>query len=787
MIKYKRHVRVFLALEENRDDSDIAASDEGRSRRRYCRGGGCNQVGRLCFLQGPKKLAHGVYKYLIALLFFSTSLAGDELTIDPPEIWPSICSPCRPPEPPLSLHDPEEDVCVDLVDPLYTEGTLSTEAGGVLTAQNLRIQARKIHCVRRLKEDVPIFTVDCEGDLIIDYGERVLVGDRLYYDFLAHRGFLTNGRTASPPWYIGGREMLLMEEGKVIVIDGFLTTSEGETKDIVLTSSYICLTPDRLLSAKNIQFCVNSVPCFWFPQITLDLKNIDRPPLAIQYGWGGFLGSYVSLLYRFLSWRDLKATARFDAFFGKGVGLGIETVYNPSSRPTEWYSRNYYAHDIALDTPRRKNRYRFQGTFYDRVYGVTINGMYDFVSDGQMAADYQTKDFDLKTAGNTQLLLTHKEPSWIANLFTNMRVNHFQTVNQQLPSFLLNWHPFKIPGTGILCENEFKASYYRYVFSNDVDVNNHPFASSRIATHPFFYRPCFFGPLTLTPEAGFIGIAYGNSPSGKAVYQAAAELGARLDTALTRTWSTWKHVLEPYLDYTYLSAPHVATDHHFIFSINDGIDRLNLVRCGMRNSLFHKIPCALTRPLWIDLWTNVFFHTPTLPQSIPRGYLDIEWSPTPRVLCTANTAWNFQEHQLDFYNVRFDWTFNMHFASAIEYRHRSRFDWLKADFYNFVLDSVRTTEKLLSSHLSDRRDTLLFRIFARLNPDWIATFDWRSGWNRILQPPYHEYQIEVSRVIFQHWRATFKFEKRESDNRFTCSLLLDPGPPSKRKTFRSIN
>ena len=719
-------------------------------------------------------------KLSLAVFFFlsCSSLQADELTVDPPAIWPAICLPCRPPAIPCACGP--EDVIVDLVDPLYSDGILTTEAGGVLSTQGLRIQAQKITYIRKLDGEVPVFTVNCEGSLLLDYNDRVLVGDRFYYDFISRRGFLINGRTASPPWYIGGSEMLLMEDGNVIVIDGFITTSEGEIEDVVLSSPYISLTPERILMAKDINFRVNSIPLLWLPRLQLDLKNIERPPFAVKFGWGGFLGSYVSILYRFLSWGDFKATARLDGFFGKGVGAGIETVFNPSWRPTQWYSRNYFAHDIPLDDRHRKDRYRFQGTFYDRAFGVTVDGMYDFVSDGQMAADYNTKDFDLKTAGRTQINFLHKDRAWIANLFTNVRVNRFQTVSQELPSFRLNWHTFEIPTTGILCENTFKASYYRYKLSDDVIFDTRNFDSSRIAVHPFLYRPFLFGPVTLTPEAGLIGIAYSNSPGGRSAGQVAGEFGIKLDTSFYRGWKTWKHALEPYLHYNFLTTPRVATDNHFIFSINDGVDYLNLAKFGIRNSFFRKTSCGIERVLWIDLWANAFFDTSTIHQAIPRGYLDIEWTAHRRLLCCINSAWNFQEHQLDFYNIRLEWTWTANLAFGLEYRHRSRFDWLKADFYNFILESVRTQQELLN-HLSDRRDTLLFRIFTRLNPDWTAEFDLRSGWNREKQPSYLEYQIEMARVVFQHWRLAFKYEKRESDNRFSFSLLMDRGPPLRSK------
>lgn len=704
------------------------------------------------------------------------------MTLDPPMIWETDCIQCVPVESPphLSFSVCPEDVIVDLLDPIYEEGVLRTEKGGILTAPDLRIQAQNITYIRDLASEKPQFCVTCKGNLLVDYKEFILVGETLYYDFLTQTGYLTCGRTGAPPWYVGGEEIILQQGGELIVRNGYVSTSETETQDIAIRSPCITLSADQVITAKNLNLRVKNVPLAWFPKLRLDLKNYGRSPFAVKFGWGGFLGSYVSLLYQFASFRDFTATARLDGFFGKGLGGGIETRYNPAWRPTQFYTRNYYANDIPLDNPERRDRYRFQGTYSDRIYGFAIKGMYDVVSDPQMAADYQTKDFNLKTAGRTQISLRKQESSWIANLFTRVRVTDFQSVNQELPSLQLNFHPFEIPNTGLIFENTFQAAYLDYVFSDDIR-NAQDFSSARVATYPFFYRPFIFGPVVATPEAGLIGIGYSNTPGGGSAGQALGEFGLKIETALSKLGESWKHVVEPYLHYQYLTSPRSPIDHHYIFTINDGWDRLNVVRFGIRNSFFVKVPCGIERPFWIDLWANAFFNTPTIPQTIPRVYLNLEWIPYSRIFVAVESGWYFPNNQLDYYNGRIDWTLNENLAFGFEYRHRSRFDWRKADFYNFILESTRTQEELLASPLSDRRDTILFRIFTRVTPDWTAKFDLRHGWNRKRQDPYLEYQIELTTVVLQHWLLTFIYDKREADNRYSFSLKLNPGPPPKRK------
>lgn len=717
-------------------------------------------------------------RYLFLLLLFSPLFGEEELFMAPPRIWKTDCYPCRPLETPLREIEP--NIIVDLRNPCYEGGVLSTNEGGILTAPFFRVQADELIYTRNLEADNPVFTVQCTGNILIDYRQWVLVGDYLYYDFLTHTGFLINGKTAQPPWYVGGREVLLLNSGDIEVLDSYLTTSEGERHDVVIRSPSITLTPDKVVTARHINLWVKKLPLFWFPKLKLDLDTRGHSPFGFAYGWAGFMGSYVSFNYRFLSWGDLKGLARLDAFFGHGPGFGIETRYNPKLKPTECYTRSYYAHDISIDDRKKRDRYRLQGTFYDCIRGVSVNGMYDYVSDPQMAADFQIQDFNIPTAGRTQLELRKRENAWIANLFTRIRINDFQSVNQELPSFAFHLHPFEIPYTGVLVENTFEASYLNYVFSEDV-TDEKSFHSGRIATTPRLYRPFSLGPITTTPEIGFIGIGYSNSQSGHSAGQAIGLAGLRCTTSLSACTPYFKHVIEPYAHYQSLSRPRVSKNNHYLFTIDDGYYQLSLLRLGIVNSFFVKAPCGISRPVWIDLWTNAFLDQKHIPQTFQKGYLNIEWEPYGRIFANLEVCWNFQHNQCDYINNRIEWTVSDDFALGIEYRQRGPYDWRKANFYNFILDVAQPQEALLASPLSFHRNTFLFRAFYRLTPTWTIKWDLRRGWNLRKQPNYLEYQLELSTLLFEHWRLQFIYEKREPDHRFSLSLKLNPGPPPKRK------
>lgn len=707
------------------------------------------------------------------LLLFLAPLFGDELTIDPPTLREAeTCPTCAPLFPLLE----EQGIVIDLKDPCYEDGVLITDQGGILTARDLRIQARCIRYIHRSEQEAPECTVFCEGDLLIDYGPYALVGESFTYNFVTHTGTLFWGKTARPPWYISGERVDFCANGDLRVFNATITTCEDGSEDLAFSAKEISLSKDRALSASSISFHADQLPLFWLPFLHLNLARGYSSPFAFQFGWGGFLGTHLGARYQFLDWKEWEAYARLDGYIGRGLGGGIESAYAPKGRCTQLYTRSYFAHDISIDDPSKRDRYRFQGTFYDNYFEecTSVGATYDVVSDAEMAADYQSDDFALNAADRTAFFVRHEDPYWIVRLFSRIRANAFQSVNQELPTLMFRFHPIDI-GCGLLADNYVKASYLDYVFSDDI-VLARDFRAGRLEVRPHLLWPFSLGAFTVTPEAGWIGICYSDSPEGGPVGQSIVSVGANLESTLSRLYGSCIHTLVPYLAYQYLTVPESPLDQHYLFTIEDGYVQYNILRFGMR-SLLLPLGESCCFPLRCDLWANAFFDTPTLPFMVPRAYLTAEWQPCARMKSTFEGIWDIQQRTLDALNVRALWTVSEDFAFSFEVRHRSRFEWRKADHSSFLLDSARSIPELLASPLSDRRSTYLFTSFFRLNPDWEGQVSLKYGWNRPLQPDYIEYQAEVSRYLTAHLRLKFLYEKRTEDHRFLCSVKFDPGPP----------
>lgn len=165
----------------------------------------------------------------LILFLLSQTLFADLLNTQLPNLWDPECMSCIPramcPSPLM-----EDLIYVDLSNPIYSDGVLQTQQGGVIHTKDLRVQAQDILYINKDEQ----CTMFCQGNLLIDYKEWILTGESFFYDFASKTGYLIAGRTAAPPWYIGSKRMELRENGDVIVFGGYLTTSEGPRQDVRL-------------------------------------------------------------------------------------------------------------------------------------------------------------------------------------------------------------------------------------------------------------------------------------------------------------------------------------------------------------------------------------------------------------------------------------------------------------------------------------------------------------------------------------------------------------------------
>lgn len=682
----------------------------------------------------------------------------------------------------LTAAEPEKDsmgLTVDLRNPLFEEGVLTTTEGGVISGPDIRIQARKITYIKQLDAEEPIYRIEAEEDLILEFGEYVFVGSRLVYDFIEQRGILFDGRTAVEPWFFGGKEIVLHADGTFTLYHGFVTTSENVCMDWQITSEEATLKDQRFFKARNVQFRILKLPLLWIPSFSADLDIIFDSPIRYSFKWGGKQGSRISMTYEIFSWNRFKSFVRLDYRLKRGWGGGLETYYQSEDHRETLQTINYWARDNAVINPHEKHRFRFQG-FYENLFwddSVSLNLTWDKLSDKDMATDYNDRGLELDTSGRTQLFIRKQEPTWISHFRANVRLNQFQTVKQELPVFETILKPYALGDTGIISNSFFSASYIDFTYANNL-IDVHDYNAPRVELQQSFYRPFRTKFFQLTPEAGFLGIYYGNSPGKKDRWLALGNFQLEAKTYFHRFYSCYKHVIAPYVRYQYITFPSVGPNHHYIFDIDDGWYRLDMLRFGAIQEFYCKgFQGVLMRPIRAEIFANAFFDTPSIGAVLPKAYADISYNSFSTLRHCFQFAWDFQHNVNDHFNFRNEWTVSRDLAIALEYRHRSAYDWRKADHTNFILESFRSNRQLFHSPLSDRRDTLLLHLFYQMHPNWALEVEARHGWNRKHEPSYTEFEVDFLGTLKSAWNVKVSYQHKEEDDRIAFYFSIGLNRP----------
>lgn len=673
----------------------------------------------------------------------------------------AVCSPL--------LSDKTKDlgpIEIDLKEPTFKDGVLRTDQGGILTAKDIRLQARQIAYTNKIENGEKIVQITAEDNILLEYKGDFFVGSKLEYDFVTHTGTLWNGRTSQGIWFVGGDIIHLSERDGYTIENAFVTTSESQDMNWSIQAKSVSLSQDQQLSAKNINLNLFHIPVLWLPSFKSNLKFVADPPIRYRLVWDKGVGPRATIRYRFFSTENLNLFARLDYRLSKGLGAALESEYFTDD--TRFITRSYGAHDKVVYDESGLKRYRLQGLFSheSKDHRTHTHLTYDKFSDLKIISDFPSTDFEIDTQKRTRLLINHQEDIAFSTLDLEPRLNRFESVNQRLPLVRAGVRPFNLGKLGILSENSVSAGYLDYVYAHEL-LQSHPALhevhSARVQTRNRLYKVFSAGPLHLTPVVGMDLIFYNNNAAHRSVGQGVVTYGGDFHSPLYKRYGNYTHTIDPYIQYLGLTKPRANPSSHYTFNIDDGLHSINSLRVGLKNNF--------SSFFFTDLYTYGFFgHTP-FSQTFPKSYLLITWS-RPSYRVEGNFCWNFQERLLDFSNMLTELTVSEDAAFALEFRHRSRFDWRKADHESFLLDMAHPISEIRDSLLSDGRNTLLGRVQVRLSPKWNCHFASHFGWGRVSEPSYISFKVDAVTLVSSKWQLKFSYTHTTNDDRFAMQMQL---------------
>ena len=401
---------------------------------------------------------------------------------------------------------------------------------------------------------------------------------------------------------------------------------------------------DHTVLLTNGFFRVYGVPILWLPVF---YKPKDESPglFSIQYGedsdWGYYL--LMSKRFYFLDYPSVFLNLEADIYEKRGFGYGGEIRVSSEESRTQILVYSMWDRDPFKSDDYYKYRIEVPHGRYDfRIANVThltprldFRGVFEYSSDPYFVRDFFEPRYNANPNPATYAALEQQFDHFSASLYFRPQVNSFYSTVQRLPSFRVDVPRQELFGTNLYYQGDLSLDYLKMNwiefdekpkrFYEDSELRNYE-AFRFDNTHFFYYPLRLFDFLSIVPRAGFKMTAYSNSskekvtptdllllfnaadPEGTTAYHLrnydddggsrfrfAGELGLEASTKIYNTWqdvrSSWleldglRHVMRPYLNYTFIPKPTVSRDYLYYFDEIDRIDEQNFLRIGLDNRL----------------------------------------------------------------------------------------------------------------------------------------------------------------------------------------------------------
>lgn len=675
---------------------------------------------------------------------------------------------------PLTLAFAEE-VVIELKDPIATKHSIRTDEGGVLQTDKLRIQAKKIDYYKDENGDK---IVEASGDLFIVYRRKFFLADSIVFNMAEQKGKLYNANGFAEGLFFGGQTIDLNPDGTLDADEAYATTSEKESSDWSVTSKKIHMNEKYQVKADDITVKVDKYPVIKGPAYSMGVNSrFKKPEARIKYRVLWERGQGPMVLTRLKAWdyEDLKIYLRGEYRIKRGGGGAMELDYNPDSKNQKLQLRNFYAYDTFYndDNPdRMRSRYRLQGIYSGKNSSKNLEAFarWDLLSDKNMRSDFPTQLFELSTLERTEGFVKAYYDSAFTSVYGRPRVNRFRGFKQELPTLTVAFKPINLANTNIILNNYVKASYLEYSYASNLEHLVSNFQSGRIETKQALHRSFELGPLSVVPNASVRGLFYSNTPENKALMHAIGQYGIDSSATFEKNYTTTKHSLTPYANFTGIATPATNVGDVYIFSIQDGYNTINQLKLGLKNQFFTLAQFS-PKPLFeTDVYAYNFFDTQTFSTPFPKVGVTTSTN-FSKMSIDSFLGYNMQMRDFDFANLKVGCTINDYFAFTAEVRHRGKYYWRKNDYDNYVLDVTRSINSLENTPLSDYRTTFRSKWQLQLSPLWTIRVLNHVGW-RPNKPFYHESKVEMQTFISNAWRFRLGYTRTVRTNQFTMSLNL---------------
>ena len=577
-----------------------------------------------------------------------------------------------------------------LMEGLSSEGMIEfDESSGVamdpvgvrLTYGDVELTARRVQVDRSSSE------VMAEGNVRIQRGKELWVGDRVRYNFSSRELDANSFRVGQAPFFAAGDGLSASITNQVhTATNAVLTTDDVARPFYRVRAKQIRFATGQYIEAKGATLYLGKVPVMYFPKYR---RYLDRSPNHFSFlpGYRTLYGPYILGTYYWSVATNVSAALHFDYRAKRGPGVGPDLAWDVG-RWGVGDLRTYYTPDDDPDVdpngkPIEPDRYRAAFSHSAFIHtNFTAKVAVEKQSDAYVTRDFYESEYRNDPQPNTFLELDRQWANFSLNFLVQAQVNDFFQTVERLPDVKLTGLRQQLGISPFYYESETSLGYQRFR-RGDYEGTN--YAAVRADTlHQILLPQTFFGWLNVTPRVGGRFTYYGalddfSSSSGDDdLDRWVFNTGAEVSTKISRVWqgaenrlfqvSGLRHILEPSVNYVYVPEPNRRPaelpqfDQEFYsfelqpvdfpdYNSIDSVDSNNVFRFGLRNKLQTKRDGAVDNLVNWGVYTDWRVKPRDNQRTYSDVYSDLDFK--PRSWLTFNseirydintTTWRMANH-----------------------------------------------------------------------------------------------------------------------------------------------
>lgn len=477
------------------------------------------------------------------------------------------------------------------------KGDLWSAEGEVLISyQDVRIQCDRVQLNKATGD------IEAEGHVILDQGPSRMSADSLRYNLRKKEGTFTNAKGSAPPSFsFTGDVIERLDQTHYKILNGTFTSCETEGRppwDLHLREALI--EEDGYGRFKGVGFRVKRVPVLYFPYLLWPMKRTRAagflvPSLGYSERRGFFIGNRLFIPLG----RSYDTTLHFDYYSKAYYGFGTEFRW----APVEGALGQVFAYGVK-DPVSGFWQWKIDGKHkQENFLGFNLLAEVHELSDNDFFQEFEnTVQSNTRRSLYSQFFMTRSSGPGILNIRFDRRVTFLSTEDvtlHQLPEV-----EYRVRSTRVGNSSFF---WNLITSANLFDVDRGGDLKGSYGRVDLFPEISYTVPgpvwLSMTPTIGgretWYSDRYTDDRKGfegeslnRSYYQAGLDLVgpsfSRIFDLHNDKGTRIKHLIEPRIEYNYLSDPTTDTSLLPVFDEVDSAVNTNRVKFTLSNRLYRR-------------------------------------------------------------------------------------------------------------------------------------------------------------------------------------------------------